>query len=68
MKLVFDFATCKYVRGLFDGTEYDMSAYTGYSVAAVGVDDITVQFWITSRGAANDVAYVDNFTVTTNEP
>jgi len=68
MKLVFDFATCKYVRGLFDGTEYDMSGYTGYSVGAVGADDVSAQMWIISRGGMNDTAYVDNFTVTTNEP
>jgi len=68
MKLVFDFATGKYVRGLFDGTEYDMSAYTGYSVGAVGTDDVQAIFTILSRGANNDMAYVDNFTVTTNEP
>jgi hypothetical protein len=68
LKVVGDGTTGKYIRGLYQNAEYDMTALSGQSAASLGSDyiDVWIGFW--SRGGFNDIAYVDSFIVTTTEP
>ena len=68
MKLVVDFAKQKYVRLIFNETEYDLSAYsylytedTGNPLLRPGVQNNGI-------AAANAIVYLDDVIITQNEP
>jgi hypothetical protein len=68
LKLVVDFDACKYTRLLYQNNEVDMSSYAGYRGVTYGHDYVDAAIGIVSRSGYNDVAYVDSFVVTNNEP
>ncbi len=67
-KLVVDLATDKYVRLIFNNTEYELSAYSaGTFASALGP---YIDFWLTVNGneTLTSHVYVDNVILTQNEP
>jgi len=68
MKLVTNAFTGDYIRCLYNDEEYPMTMYAGVNAAGTGAAYTTFSVGIESRNAVNDVAYVDSFVVTTNEP
>lgn len=68
LKFVADFNTGKYVRCLYDCYSIDMTALSGQAPALVGLDYMIAEIGSYSRNTFNDVAYLDSFVVTVNEP
>jgi hypothetical protein len=68
MKMVVDAFTGRYQRCLYNDEEYPMVAYSGDSAAGTGVTYTEYSFILYSRPTFNDVAYLDSFVVTANEP
>lgn len=68
MKMTVDAFTGRYIRCLYDDESYPMGAYSGDSAAGTGVTYTHYSFLLYSRPTFNDIAYLDSFVVTTNEP
>lgn len=68
IKVVGDLVTGHYKRGLFNGVEYDMSAYLMKTAAPVSIGFVTTTFYFQGRNAVNDWCWLDNFIFTVNEP
>ncbi len=69
IKLVWDTVTGQYTRVLCNQLEVDISRYKPPFLPAVMVGKyMQAEFRITSRAAANDYIYLDDFIATINEP
>lgn len=68
LKLVIDLATGKYVRVLFAGQSWDLSAYDLYSTAFLVHNFLWVNISTASQAAASASIYVDDAIITQNEP
>jgi len=68
MKLVVDFSTDKYIRALFNGVEYDMSALACQTSASALNPCLLVQVTWTGQSGQNGIAYLDYIVVTGAEP
>lgn len=68
MKLVVDFANQKYVRLIFNETEYDLSAYS--YLYTVDASNALLRPGVQNNGiaAANAIVYLDDVIITQNEP
>jgi len=66
-KFVVDYSTNKYIRCMFQDTEYDLSAHSFQSAASAL--EIRNEMWLTVFGGLVDnTAYFDNAIITTQEP
>jgi len=68
IKVVVNFTTDKYVRGLANNHEYDLSALSCYTVGTVAKDEIIGHVSSQSDGAHYNEVWIDNVTVTHSEP
>lgn len=69
MKLVVDFTTDKYLRAVFNNTEYDMSDYSIYKPANPLAPAIYIELNVQNVGASgNHITYLNHFILTQNEP
>lgn len=68
LKVVADFDTKKYVRILYADAEYDASALDLYQSGVGYLSTVYCEIKFTSRSGNNDVAYLDSYIVTVNEP
>lgn len=68
MKIVADIATYKYVRAMFNDSEYDVTSHGFYLGEWVGPPKVVIDISAYSRSGQNDAAYVDNILFTLAEP
>ncbi len=68
LKLVGDFETNKYVRLIYDNTEYDLSAYDLYYSSIPLEVCQYIFFSLVSRSGQNDYCHVGRCIITGNEP
>ncbi len=67
-KIVADFDTNKYVRFMFSGTEYDLSAAELYVEANSSPEAASITLEMNPRTADGAICYVDDIVLTNNEP
>jgi hypothetical protein len=68
LKVVGDFRTGKYVRVIYNATEFDVSAYAMYTEADASPDNQEVKIWFVGRAGFNDLASVGHAIITVGEP
>ncbi|MCK5504545.1 MAG: hypothetical protein KAJ10_05255 [Thermodesulfovibrionia bacterium] len=68
LKVVFDYATGKYVRVIFDDQEADASAYSIETAASAVAHSMFFGVWSVNSKAGNPDIYVDDVIITQNEP
>jgi len=68
IKLVADFDTDYYVRGLFNSIEVDLSAYPIWKEENDLGEALNCRIWVYSLDGYNDIVYVDSAIITVNEP
>ena len=66
-KLVGDISLNRYVRFIFNGTEYDLSANAGDRDTDTTTPSISMQVELISRAGQNDTVFVDDAIITQNE-
>jgi len=67
LKVVMDPINNRYIRGFFDNTEYDMSAYPARHENSGIAPSLQVGLYVYSNGATNAVVNCDSFILTQNE-
>lgn len=67
-KLVIDTNTDKYVRALLLRNEIDLSEYSMEKSASTNSPHLRIRAFIISAGGLAEVAYIDDFIITENEP
>lgn len=67
-KVVIDLVNNKYIRALFNQTEYDLTNIGIYSVADTTIPRIEASVFCFSVSGSNGIAYVDNIIVTVGDP
>ena len=68
MKLVVDFTTLKYVRAIFENTEYNLAGYDMYDLGATSNLYCSFYVWVSSNVGVNGVLKVGQVIITRNEP
>jgi len=68
IKVVADFDTKKYVRVLYNDTEYDVSAYDLYESPDLDIDNQKTVLNIAGRTGSNDTATLGHVIITVGEP
>jgi hypothetical protein len=68
MKVVVNFTTNKYVRGLANNREYDMSALSCYSVGTISKDQLIGQVSAQSDASHYNEIWIDSVALTHSEP
>jgi len=67
-KLVVDFDTIRYVRFLYGGVVYDLSAHALWDVGNLGAPNVYAGFHLRPRVQAVSSIYLDDFILTQDEP
>lgn len=67
IKLVVDLETEYYMRFMADQESYDLSAYKGQKWDDIGKPRLEFSAWVFGHSGENDIMYVDDFIVTTDE-
>jgi len=68
LKIVADFSTGYYVRGMYGGVTYDMTALPMYHFLDATTPQLYVNIYAAGTIATNAVCYVDDVIVTQDEP
>lgn len=67
-KFVVDGSTGEYVRVMVDETEFDISGISMVDLGASFTPQIGFSVFLTGRSGENDIAYIDSYILTINEP
>jgi hypothetical protein len=68
IKFVVDLDNEKYIRCLFSGIEFDLSAYTPFTSAFISEEFIEAEVYSVSGIDANGIIYCDDLILTSEEP